>query len=115
MCGTIFQLGPRDAPQPDLSVLLAGRLVPGRTGLIDIAPDLAVEVVSSESAAHLQKKVRLYLQHGAKAVWVAYPELRIVLAYDAAGVRELSGDDRLEAPDLLPGFSVPVAVFFEGV
>jgi len=112
---TSFQLGPHDSPMPDVSVILAGRLNPVHTGLIALCPDLAVEVVSSESAAVLQAKVKLYLNHGARAVWVAYPELRFIHVYDGSGVRELTGDQLLEAPELLPGFSVLVFTLFVGL
>jgi len=112
---TSYQLSPHDSPQPDVSVILAGRLTPGHTGLIPFAPDIAVEVVSSESAAVLQAKIKLYLRCGTKVVWVPYPELRLIHVYDASGVRELASEQRLEAPDLLPGFSVAASVFFEGL
>jgi Uma2 family endonuclease len=75
---TTHQITDQDAPMPDVSVVLAGRLQAGRTGLIPFSPDLAIEVVSSEPAALLQAKIKLYLRHGTKAVWVAYPELGIV-------------------------------------
>ena len=112
---TSFQLSEHDSPMPDVAVVLAGRLQPSHTGLIRLSPDIAIEVVSSEPAAVLQAKIRLYLEHGTKAVWVAYPELRILHIYDAKGVRELAGKELLEAPEILPGFSVPVAAFFEGL
>lgn len=111
---TSYQLSEHDTPIPDVSLVLAGRLQEGRTGLIQLCPDIAIEVVSSEPAAVLQAKIKLYLQHGTKVVWVAYPELRIIHVYDAKGVRELTGDQALEAPEILPGFSVPVAAFFAG-
>ena len=112
---TSYRLSPNDCPQPDVSVVLGARFTPGHTGLIPFAPDIAIEVVSSESAAFLQTKIRLYLSHGARAVWVAYPALRIIHVYDPSGMREFSGDRRIEAPDLLPGFSTPASVFFEGL
>jgi Uma2 family endonuclease len=114
MSETTFQLTDHDSPMPDVSVVLAGRLQEGRTGLIQLSPDIAIEVVSSEPAAVLQAKIKLYLQHGTKVVWVAYPELRIIHVYDGKGVRELAGTELLEAPEILPGFSVPVAAFFAG-
>jgi len=107
-----YRLGPHDAPVPDVSVVLKGRLQPGHSGLIPICPDIAVEVVSSEPAKSLRAKVQLYLQHGAKVVWVAYPELRMIQVYTAAGVRELTGEEPLEAPDVLPGFRVTASAFF---
>ncbi len=112
---TAFRLSPHDSPIPDVSIVLEGRLNPVHTGLISLCPDLAVEVVSSESAAFLQAKVKLYLGHGARAVWVAYPELRLVYVYDKSGVREVAGEEHLEAPGLLPGFSIPASAFFVGL
>ena len=80
-----YRLGPHDAPVPDVSVVLKGRLQPGHSGLIPICPDIAVEVVSSEPAKSLRAKVQLYLQHGAKVVWVAYPELRMISGVHGCG------------------------------
>ena len=115
MSESTYRLSPHDSPMPDVSVILSGRLQTGHTGLIPLSPDIAVEVVSSEPAAFLQAKIKLYLRLGTTAVWVAYPELRIVHVYDAAGMHELSGDQPLEIRALLPGFSVPVAAFFQGL
>ena len=47
-------------------------------------------------------------------MWGAYPELRLIQVYDAAGVGELSGEQPLEAPAVLSGFRAPAAAFFEG-
>ncbi len=112
---TAYRLTPHDCPMPDVSMILGNRFTPGHTGLIAFAPDLAIEVISSEPAAVLHAKIKLYLSHGVRAIWVAYPELRIIYVHDATGVRELSGEQRLEAPDLLSGFSEPVSAFFEGL
>jgi len=112
---TGYQLSPHDCPQPDVSVVLAARLTSGQTGLPQFAPDIAIEVVSSESAAFLQTKIKLYLSHGTQVVWVAYPALRIIHVWDASGMREFSGEQRLEAPALLPGFRVAASAFFQGL
>jgi len=111
-----FQLDENTALMPDLSVLFPGRVSPGNTGIMQGAPDLAVEVVSSESAARLETKVRLYLARGAKSVWVVFPELRLVRVYDANGQsRKFEESQTLEDPTVLPGFQVSVAAFFEGI
>jgi Uma2 family endonuclease len=113
---TMFRLDEHNSPIPDVSLVLSHRLVPGFEGHLAGAPDLAVEVVSSEAASDLERKISLYLAHGSRAVWVAFPRQRLVRVYDATGAsRKLSSEDRLEAPELLPGFSVPVATVFEGV
>ncbi|MBC8099529.1 MAG: Uma2 family endonuclease, partial [Armatimonadetes bacterium] len=49
------------------------------------APDLAVEVVSpSNSELTLLRKVELYLANGSQAVWVVYPEAKVVYIYHSA-------------------------------
>lgn len=80
----------------------------------ELAPDLAVEVVSpSESAQDVREKVRDYLDAGTPLVWVAYPRTREVIAHTADGLaRTHRGDDLLTNPDVLPGFSCPVQELF---
>jgi Uma2 family endonuclease len=79
----------------------------------ECAPDLAIEVISpSETAAEIAHKVRQYLQAGS-AVWVVYPEDRTVHVFETSkNARVLEADDLLEAPTLLPGFSVRVSELF---
>jgi Uma2 family endonuclease len=113
---TTFRLDQHTSLMPDVSFLLASRLVPGTRGLIQGAPELAVEIVSSESASVLERKISLYLAHGGRAVWAIYPEHRAVRVYDLNGFsRRLGADDVLEDQQLLPGFRTPVAAMFEGV
>ncbi len=113
---TMFRLGAHNSSIPDVSFVLAGRLTPGTEGLIQGAPELAIKVVSSESAAHLEKKIELYLAHGGRAVWTVYPLLRVMWVYDAKGfARKLEGDQAIEDAALLPGFSAPVSAIFDGL
>jgi Uma2 family endonuclease len=105
-----------NALMPDLSVLFPGRFSAGSTGWIQGAPELAIEVVSSEPAARLEKKVRLYLAHGGKSVWAVYPEEREVRVYDRTRVSKIFADSEpLTDPAVLPGFSIPTSAIFEGV
>jgi len=113
---TTYQLDDSEAVAPDLSVLRNERLAPATKDLPQGAPDLAIEVVSSELAERLQTKIRLYFEHGSKVVWVVYPNQRTIQIYDSKGHAITLGEDRvLEARDVLPGFSTPVGAIFEGV
>jgi Uma2 family endonuclease len=98
---------------PDLSVLFPGRIGPD-TEWIARAPEIAIEVVSSEPASRLEEKTRLYLGNGAKSVWAVYPKQRAVWIYDTAGGRRFEQDQPLIDPTL-PGFSIPTSAIFEGV
>jgi Uma2 family endonuclease len=80
------------------------------------APDLAIEVVSSETAAGLRTKIDLYLRHGSKAVWAVYPEQRVIEIHSANGqIIKLEQDQVLEDHDALPGFSTSLSAIFKGL
>jgi Uma2 family endonuclease len=86
-----------------------------RTGFLDVAPELVVEVLSPhDSAAGLTQKLREYFLVGVRLVWVADPEAKAILAYrSVTDVREFRESDLLSGDDVLPGFSVEVARLFE--
>ena len=111
-----FQLSPDPATvrAPDIAFLRADRCYNVTLyQYVQGAPDLAVEVVSPSDSAHdLNRKVRQYLSSGAQAVWVVYPEEKEVHVFESASVRIVRGDDVLAAPELLPGFEVPVRELF---
>ena len=66
-CEAAYQLDERNCLIPDISLIAPSRIVPGGTGVFQRAAELAIEVVSSEPAARLEKKIRLYLAHGGKS------------------------------------------------
>ncbi len=107
---------PLEVRKPDASVVLSGRL-PGDTpplGWMQLAPDLAVEVVSkNEGAPRLETKIREYLSTGVRLIWVIYPETRTAYVHRADGsVSRLEEADALSGEDVLPGFSLTLAQLF---
>jgi Uma2 family endonuclease len=112
--GTGFVLGIDTVRAPDIAFVRRERAV-RRRAFVQGAPDLAVEVFSpSDSVAQLMRKVHQYLKAGCHTVWVVYPESKQVHVLEASGHdRILEADEQLEAPELLPGFSVTVASLFE--
>ncbi len=114
---TLFDLTPEDSRQPDNAVMLNDRCrgIPSHA-YPKGAPDIAIEVVSSESAAELEEKVGLYLGNGSKSVWAVYPRHRTVWVSRPGGVTiRLNESDFLEEPGILPGFRVQVKDLFEGL
>lgn len=108
--------GGNSVRKPDLSFILAGRLLDDKVpvGHITIPPDLAVEVVSPTDIQYdVDRKVADHLPAGVKLIWVINPETRVVLIYrldgSIAGVRE-GGD--LDGEDAVPGFRCRVANLF---
>jgi len=111
-----FRLRDDTVRAPDVAFVRQER-VPSvhRRGFGKGPPDLAVEIFSpSDSVRQLMRKVKQYFAAGCHTLWILYPEEREVNALEATGAdRLLKGDDLLEAPELLPGFSVRVAEIFE--
>ena len=112
---TGFRLNDGTVRVPDVAFVRGERLreMKGH-GFLKGAPDLAVEIFSpSDSVRQLMRKVKQYFAAGCHTVWIVYPDRREVQILEAAGAdRLLQGDELLEAPELLPGFSVPVSSLF---
>ncbi len=94
---------------------LPGRRVP--QGAFRTPPNLVVEVLSpSDVLTNVMGKVREYLHCGVIEVWIVDAETRTVSIYlREQPVIELAETDTLTRPDLLPGFSCPVAEFFADI
>jgi Uma2 family endonuclease len=113
---TMYKLSAEETLIPDVSLLLNERIPAKATNQpAEGAPDLAFEVVSSESAISIEHKVNLYLATGSRAVWVAYPEERTLWVHRPNESLHLHQGDYLEEPDLLPGFRVVVDRLFDGI
>lgn len=109
-----FRLDCDTVRAPDVSFIRAERAnTANPRSRFEGAPDLAVEVISpSETASGIAHKVRQYLRAGA-LVWVVYPDDSTVHVFEPSKVaRVLDAEDLLEAPSLLPGFSVRVSELF---
>ena len=56
----------------------------------------------------------MWLDAGARLVWVAYPSTKSVAAYRSrTDVMIVEGDDLLDGTPVLDGFSIPVSRLFE--
>lgn len=111
-----FPDSPRKIRFPDVSYVSKNRLPEGPTsdGYIDIAPDLAVEVVSpNDTAYEVVHKVLEYLDAGVALVWVIDPEARTTQVYRGDGTTNLLREDgELSGEDVLPGFRCRLATIF---
>jgi Uma2 family endonuclease len=114
---TGFRLTGGNVRAPDVSFVARGRFrneqVP--EGFGDLAPDLAVEVLSPEDRSRdLLDKVGEYLQAGVPLVWVIDPRRRTAAAYRSlTDVRTLGPDEALEGGEVLPGFRCALGELFD--
>jgi Uma2 family endonuclease len=80
-----------------------------------LAPDLAVEVVSeNQFAPGMSAKAQLYLSVGTRLVWVIWPRYKRVDVWHSGDERPvpLGVDDTLDGEDVVPGFTFPIARLF---
>jgi len=112
-----FKLWPeRDdhARIPDVSFIVKERLPKDWLHYPAMAPDLAVEILSpTDSFEATMEKVDEYLRQGTQIVWVVITSTREVLV--CMKERKHTVNDMLTAPDLLPGFELPVQTIFAGI
>jgi len=104
-----YRLTPGTVRGPDISFVSKGRLQ-DPDQYLEGGPDLAVEIVSpGDDASDLRQKIKQYLDAGTSVVWVIYPRSRQIEIHTPDKIiRTLGVEDTLEAPQLLPGFRLPV-------
>ena len=103
--------------KPDSSFIALGRMTREQfeeEGFIEIVPDLVTEVISpNDSAEDVEEKIEMWLAAGVKLLWEVYPNTRTIRAHRPDGtITLLRATDTLTAPDILPGFSLPIAELF---
>lgn len=102
---------------PDAAFVAAHRLPPRQEQqrFLDLAPDLAVEVVSpSDRAADVTERALAWLAAGTSLVWVVYPAQRLVAAYSTGGgVTHVPEDGELTGETVLPGLRLVVGDLFD--
>jgi Uma2 family endonuclease len=106
-----FRLPNGDVIAPDVSYVAKERLRSAPRDFADVVPNLAVEVRSpSDRIADLVDKLALLRSFGAHSTLLVDPDERTVRV-DAEGElhRVLTGEDTLELPAVLPGWSMLVS------
>jgi Uma2 family endonuclease len=102
---------------PDVA-FVAWTTVPGgrvpEEAIPDLAPDLAVEVLSpSNTPREMTLKRRHYFEAGVRLVWIVDPKRRTVAAYTGPDrPARLDASATLDGGDVLPGFAFPLADLF---
>ena len=113
--GHRLERDPDTVRAPDVAWFAPGRLLRGRRGYPEMAPDLAIEIKSpGNSWPEITAKAQMWLCYGSREAWVGDPETISVRIYrpNAAPI-VLGADDVLEGGELLPGFSILVRELFE--
>jgi Uma2 family endonuclease len=114
--GFTLRRGPDTVRAPDVAFVARERthLCTGR-GFPDLAPDLAVEVLSPDDRpGEVLEKVGDWLTAGCRLVWVVDPTRRSGTVYRADGtIALLGGREAFDGEDVLPGFRGELSGFLE--
>ena len=113
---TILSRELQRAPEPDIVIVREGRpgILEGRW--VEGAPDIVVEILSTDRSRDLVRKRRIYAEAGVLEYWPVDPRNDTVTQLelrDGQYVERavLGADDVLTTP-LLPGLSIPLADIF---
>ena len=117
--GTDMMLAADTVRRPDVAFISAQRLrgIDRHKVPVPLSPDLVIEIVSeNDRADDLMLKVTQYLTAGSRAVWLLYPNTHLAYRYVPGRlepeVRSADAGHVFEEPEMLPGFSLPLAEVF---
>ena len=110
--GYRLERNPDTVRAPDVAWFAPGRILPGTQGFPELTPDLCIEVASPSNARAdrlLSDKAQMWLDFGAREVWVLNPEDITITRYRPGRPPvTVDEDDILDGGELLPGFSIAV-------
>ena len=109
--GFTLERNPDTVRAPDVAFISDARLPePAPRGFAEMAPDLAVEVLSPDDyAPEVLEKVADWLKAGARLVWIVDPIRANARVYRADGSELLLGlNDSLDGEDVLPDFTYAI-------
>lgn len=113
--GFMLSRHPDTVRAPDIAFVATGRLpVPAPRGFAELAPDLAVDVLSPDDRpGEVSRKIADWLEAGARLVWIIDPMQRGARVCRADGtVAFLAEPDALRGEDVLPDFTCELTVLF---
>ncbi len=101
---------------PDVSVILPGSAGVVGDRMVEEAPDIVIEILSSDRSRDLVRKRQAYAEAGVPHYWICDLRGDTVTLLDLQGgayveLANLTADDTLATP-LLPGFAMPLADLF---
>jgi Uma2 family endonuclease len=112
--GFKLESNPDTVLAPDIAFIARDRVGAKVLGYRWGAPDLVVEVMSQwDSKPKATRKAELWLELGARSVWVVNPRQRTVEVNRADGQKRLFHEIDELVDDTVPGFRIKVSEIFE--
>ena len=101
---------------PDAAFVSVARVqeIEQESGYWPFAPDLAVEVISpNDTYSEVESKALQWLDAGSQAVVVVDPRRQSLAVYRSrSDIVILTGEEVLEIPDVVPGWTLPLQELF---
>ena len=111
--GFKLESNPDTVLAPDIAFIARDRVGPKVLGYRWGAPDLVVEVMSQwDSRPKATRKAELWVELGARSVWVVSPRKRTVEVFRTDGDKKLFHDTDELVDDTVPGFRIKVSEIF---
>ena len=111
--GFKLESNPDTVLAPDIAFIARDRVGAKVLGYRWGAPDLVVEVMSQwDSKPKATRKAELWVELGARSVWVVNPRKQTVEVFRANGERTLFHETDELVDDTVPGFRIPVSEIF---
>ena len=113
-----YKLSENTVLGPDVAFISFERIQKfAAVGMIPVAPDLAVEIVSpNDTAQQIEDKVQLYMEAGTRLIWVIYPGAKAVHIFSPDGEPHVAGiDDTLDGEDIMPDFRLVLRDLFNAL
>lgn len=115
-----YRLLPRRMRVPDVAFVRWERLPTRRFPrgqVLNVPPDLVVEILSpANTKKEMEKKLKEYFKAGVRLVWYVDPETRSAEVYTSpTDALRLDSDGILDGRDILPGFGLKLADWFDKV
>lgn len=120
--GCIIRVAPEQLRLPDVSYISFSR-IPDRVALTesiwDLAPDLAVEIISKGNTRdEMARKLHEFFAAGVRLIWFIYPKSRTAEVFKNNSIepaRILEASESLDGEDVLPGFNVVINELFKNI
>lgn len=116
--GGLTRVRPSQVRMPDVAYFswdkFPGKVLP-RGQILDVAPDLAVEILSpTNTKKEMTRKRREYFAAGSRLVWQVDPDKRVVKVYTSP-MQSATVDEEgtLDGGDVVSGFTLSVRTWFD--
>ena len=112
--GFILRRRPDTVRAPDIAYLLEERLPSDVYCYPEMAPDLAVDVLShADSAEYMTLKLEHWRTAGCRYAWVVDPQRRSFVAHDNGTVTTFAAGETFDGNALFPGLQLDIGALFD--